>query len=91
VSRKSASTDPAAEKSIPRASGKAPSGTADERSDKSGANLQISEELIRQRAYEIYLRRGGGPGDAASDWKHAELELRAESRGASAQRKPRGS
>ncbi len=37
-----------------------------------------SEEQIRARAYQIYLRRNGGPGDAHSDWTQAEAELRAE-------------
>ncbi len=37
-----------------------------------------SEEQIRARAYQIYVRRKGGPGDAASDWKQAERELRQE-------------
>lgn len=33
------------------------------------------EDEIRQRAYEIYMRRGGSPGDAHSDWLQAEREL----------------
>ncbi len=33
-------------------------------------------ESIRCRAHEIYLRRGGAPGDALSDWLQAERELR---------------
>ncbi len=36
-----------------------------------------TEEQIRARAYEIYLRRNGGPGDAHSDWLQAEGELHA--------------
>ncbi len=36
----------------------------------------VSDEQIRRRAYEIYLRRNGGPGDARSDWLQAETELR---------------
>ncbi len=35
-----------------------------------------SEELIRTRAYEIYLAREGGTGDELSDWLKAEAELR---------------
>lgn len=31
--------------------------------------------LIRSRAYEIYIERNGGPGDALSDWLRAEAEL----------------
>jgi hypothetical protein len=36
-----------------------------------------SEEEIRARAYEIYLRRGEEPGDEVGDWLQAERELRA--------------
>ncbi len=37
-----------------------------------------TEEQIRARAYEIYLRRNGGPGDAHADWLQAEQELKEE-------------
>jgi hypothetical protein len=33
------------------------------------------EEQIRERAYEIYLARGGQQGDEVSDWLAAEREL----------------
>lgn len=33
-------------------------------------------EQIRQRAYEIYVRRGGAPGRDVDDWINAERELR---------------
>ena len=36
----------------------------------------IPEEEIRQRAFELFILRAGGPGDAASDWLRAEAELR---------------
>jgi hypothetical protein len=35
---------------------------------------------IRERAYYIYLARGGANGDAVSDWLQAERELREELR-----------
>jgi len=35
-----------------------------------------SEQEIRQRAYEIYLKRGGQPGSELEDWLQAEGELR---------------
>lgn len=41
-----------------------------------GADLPISEEQIRRRAYEIYLARGRTPGDPVADWLQAERELR---------------
>lgn len=34
-----------------------------------------SEEAIRERAYEIYLRRGGEPGRDGEDWEQARREL----------------
>lgn len=46
--------------------------------DKPATGLVLNEERIRQRAYEIYMRRNGGPGDPKSDWAQAERELRAE-------------
>ncbi len=36
-----------------------------------------TEDEIRQRAHEIYLSRGGAPGNAELDWLQAECELRA--------------
>jgi hypothetical protein len=35
-------------------------------------------DLIRQRAYELYLERGGEDGHAAEDWLRAEAEVRAQ-------------
>lgn len=37
--------------------------------------LAPSDEQIRARAYEIFLARNGGPGDALADWVQAEREL----------------
>ena len=34
-----------------------------------------SHEQIRLRAYEIYLERGGFPGNELDDWLQAEREL----------------
>jgi hypothetical protein len=36
-----------------------------------------TEAQIRQRAYQIYLSRGGAPGNPEWDWQQAELEIRA--------------
>jgi hypothetical protein len=36
-----------------------------------------TEDEIRKRAHEIYLSRGGAPGNAEIDWLQAEVELRA--------------
>jgi len=37
----------------------------------------ISEDDVRLRAYELYLQRGGTPGNDMADWLQAERELRA--------------
>jgi hypothetical protein len=37
--------------------------------------LRPSDDQIRARAYDIFLRRGGRPGDPADDWFSAEREL----------------
>ncbi len=37
--------------------------------------VQPTQEQIRARAYEVFLRRNGGPGDAHDDWLQAEREL----------------
>lgn len=34
------------------------------------------EEEIRRRAYELYLQRGGLPGNESEDWITAEREVR---------------
>ena len=38
-------------------------------------NHAPSHEEIRRRAYEIYLERGGLPGNELDDWHRAEREL----------------
>jgi hypothetical protein len=42
----------------------------------SAAGKEISEAEIRERAYEIYLARGGVDGLDENDWFQAEKELR---------------
>jgi hypothetical protein len=40
--------------------------------------LEVSiEDIIRLRAYEIYLQRGATPGNPHEDWHVAEREVRA--------------
>ncbi len=41
-------------------------------------------DQIRDRAFEIYLKRGAQPGHQLDDWLQAESELRQASPGASA-------
>jgi hypothetical protein len=40
----------------------------------------VDRERIAQRAYELYLARGGGDGEAVEDWLAAERELRQDTR-----------
>lgn len=42
---------------------------------KKSVRTATMEDLIRQRAYEIYLQRGARPGGALEDWKVAEQEV----------------
>jgi len=37
----------------------------------------ITENDLRRRAYEIYLKRGPNPGNEIEDWLQAERELKA--------------
>jgi hypothetical protein len=37
----------------------------------------LSQEQIEERAYELYLERGGEDGHALEDWLAAENELKA--------------
>ncbi|MBI3963025.1 MAG: DUF2934 domain-containing protein [Deinococcus sp.] len=46
------------------------------RAIESKAQVEVAEEAIRLRAYEIYLARSGAPGDPVADWLQAEQELR---------------
>ncbi len=45
---------------------------------KQAPSHEPTEEEIRQRAYEIYLARGGAPGHEVEDWLQAERELRSQ-------------
>jgi hypothetical protein len=36
----------------------------------------VSDDMIAQRAFEMYCARGGGDGQALEDWLQAERELR---------------
>jgi hypothetical protein len=38
----------------------------------------VTEDDIRLRAYELYIERGGIPGDKVSDWLQTERELLAD-------------
>ena len=40
------------------------------------ASTVVTPERVRARAYEIFLARNGGDGDALADWLQAERELK---------------
>jgi hypothetical protein len=50
--------------------------TVSKRPTLSNLSQSSMEEAIRLRAYEIYLRRGGRPGNPHEDWALAEREIR---------------
>jgi Protein of unknown function (DUF2934) len=43
--------------------------------ERTGLLHSTREQEIRIRAYEIYLQRGGQPGQELEDWLRAELEF----------------
>lgn len=45
------------------------------RAEDTSSNHTPSHEEIRLRAYEIYVERGGLPGNELDDWLQAEREL----------------
>ena len=47
--------------------------------DRDSGAREISEDDIRNRAHELYLRRGGSDGDPVADWLEAERDLRGRS------------
>lgn len=50
-------------------------GEVDPGSPVGAENSATSEDLIRLRAFEIYLARGGNHGHDLDDWLQATLEL----------------
>ena len=49
-------------------------------SGRNGSKPSDLEAAIRQRAYELYLERGGRSGSETEDWLLAEREVLAQSR-----------
>jgi DUF2934 family protein len=39
------------------------------------SSRNVDDSRIRERAYELYLQRGDGPGDDLDDWVRAEREF----------------
>jgi len=48
------------------------------------ATASVTEEAIRERAYELYEQRGMVDGHAVEDWLAAEAELQLKSKSAAA-------
>jgi hypothetical protein len=46
------------------------------KASKDSAKAQPTYEEIAKRSYELYLARGGEPGNAEADWLQAEAELK---------------
>jgi Protein of unknown function (DUF2934) len=48
-------------------------------SNLNGTSIDVppTADEIRQRAYEIFVARGGEPGHESDDWEQAERELQA--------------
>ncbi len=44
--------------------------------DLKSQQTELSEQMIRERAYEIYRQRGAKGGNAEGDWLTAEAELK---------------
>ncbi|MGH7627437.1 MAG: DUF2934 domain-containing protein [Gemmatimonadaceae bacterium] len=42
----------------------------------SRARRVVSDDVVRRRAYELYLMRGGQQGNELDDWFRAEREVR---------------
>lgn len=51
------------------------------RSPAKAAPIMPTHDQIRERAFSIFLKRNGGPGDPHSDWLEAERQLIAELNG----------
>jgi hypothetical protein len=62
----------------------APTSAHADRADMEAPQTEVSVDLIRARAYELYERRGRQPGNAHDDWDRAQAELRAVDGGARA-------
>ena len=43
---------------------------------KADATAEVTHEHIERRAYELFLARGAGEGDALGDWLAAERDLK---------------
>src|SRR5262249_26092320 len=63
---------PTRDRRIPTAAG---TRTRAQRAAREQPAARPGDEQIRLRAYEIYLRRDGRPGDPADDWFCAEREV----------------
>jgi Protein of unknown function (DUF2934) len=64
----------AMESNVPAAATRAPGATVSAAANGNG-NGAPTAEIIRVRAYEIFMARGGYPGDELSDWLAAEREI----------------
>ena len=52
--------------------------TFDPKAETEEERTRPTEKQIRQRAYDIWCHRNGGPGSDIDDWRQAEAELRSQ-------------
>ncbi len=50
--------------------------TTKRRTRRKSVSAEQFEQMVRERAYELYETRGGLHGDALADWFQAEAELK---------------
>ncbi len=54
--------------------------TTKRRTRRKSVTAEQFEQLVRERAYELYQSRGGIHGDDQADWFQAEAEIRSKYR-----------
>lgn len=77
VTKKATKKNGAAATRKPRRTAQAKASAKATTSVSTDTNGHLSQERIRERAYEIY-RAGRNPSDPTADWYQAERELRGE-------------
>lgn len=69
-------TETAPKKAVKKTAEKKETTTVAKKTTKSKKTVEVAYETVAQKAYELYLERGGVNGDAFNDWVRAEELLR---------------